>query len=130
MIFLETVFTPTKLHPYPTRVMTPVVPLESIEVMPNATADVVAESIASNYLYSRGKQALLNELRGILLNEFFVCTNPFDTVALTNRAITLLDEYETKLSDDIRRFDILGPSYPNIIIPNDDFNKFLSNYLK
>ena len=67
MVLLEEYLSPTKLTPYPTRVITPIVSLESMEVMPKDTADTIVESVANNYLNSRGKQALLNELRNILL---------------------------------------------------------------
>lgn len=130
MILLEEYLSPTKLHPYPTRVITPIVSLESMEVMPKDTTDTIVESVADYYLNSRGKQALLNELRNILLKEFFICTNPFDTVTVTNKAISILDEYEAKLSDDILRFDVLGPSYPNIVVPDKEFRRFLSSYIK
>ena len=133
MIFLESDFTFNLVGSEYTKVLRPLASLDkispsTIKAIPQYTTDSAAEVVGKDLLYARGKQALLNELRGILLNEFFVCTNPFDTVALTNRAIDILDRYEGKLADDIRRFDTLGSSYPNIIIPDSDFHEFLSNY--
>ena len=133
MLFLASEFNPTSSNPFPTNIYRPIISLdqislETIEAIPQYTTDNIAAAVGKDFLHARGKQALLDELRGILLNEFFICTNPFDTVALTNRAIDILDRYEGKLADDIQRFDTLGPLYPNIIIPDSDFNEFLSNY--
>lgn len=128
MIFLESDFSPTITY-------RPIISLdlnspEAIAAIPTHTPGEINVIISKDFLHARGKQKLLNELRNILLKEFFICTNPFDTVALTNRAIDILDRYEGKLANDIQRFDILGPSFPNVIIPDSEFNKFISRFIK
>ena len=135
MLFLSSEFNPTSSNPYPTSIYRPIISLDRInpsviEAIPKYTTDNAAAIVGKDFLYARGKQQLLDELRGILLKEFFICTNSFDTVALTNRAIDILDRYEGKLANDIQRFDTLGPSFPNIIIPDSEFNKFISRFIK
>ena len=129
MIFLESNFTPDLIGRDNIKMLRPLVSLDRIRPSTiQYTTDSATEVVGKDFIYARGKQALLNELRGILLNEFITCLNPFDTVAVTTKAIAILDTYEAKLQDDIKRFDTLGQSHPNIVIKESDFNKFLSDY--
>ena len=101
----------------------PIVGLHPISKIQVDKTAITFNEVIDTYIHGRGKKELLEALRSILTTDFFTCTNPFDTVAVSKGAIELLDKYEALLASDTY-FDLSKDK--DTIVPERDFYHFLS----